>query len=533
MKKKILFLILACLFSFGIVDDVYALSGRLTLTSNVTSASVGSKYNVHVYYYGDTVGTIRINTSFTNASCSIYYQAEGFTRNCTTSGCKLKFEDYANGYKDGTRLATFACTSNASPAKFSAAVIDNDAWDLNGENSVTVSAASKSIPITGTTTTTKKTTTTTKKSTTKSTTTTKKKTTTKAGGTTAKTTTRSTTTKKTTQTTRKTQNTTSTQSHVILTTPRVTTTTTTEVITTSIDNIPDDMKLSDLKIVGYEIDFNKNNTGYKIEVAKDVTEIFVIATPIDNTNTVENTGVVNIEGLSSITVRVYNEDVDYEVLYSIKIVREKSSSLQAFYDNVFKPGVAIVIILFTLFVLGLYFYNIKIRKEEEELEDEEVISHNGELIVPDPDKVDASIKRLELFKSPNTPISTDVPITTIQAKAVSLNRKKKEILENSLTEMGIEEIPDDDEPQLTKVVLRVNDEPSEVEEEEMIVTTPEELKVHTSSSKPIATKVIIEKEESTDDKLNAIKRRLKEKELELEKIKNRNKELNKIKEEDD
>ena len=456
MKKNILFLILAFIISFVGVDDVFAASGKLTITSNVTSAATNTKFNVYVTYTGDTLGSINMQTTFTNATCTLYAQADGFTRNCTTSGCKIVFEDYNTGYKSGTRFATFACTGTASPAKFSASVINGDAWNFAGDTNVTVASGNFSLPITNVTTTTKKTTTTTKKPTT-----TTKKTTTKSTTkqVTTKTTTKgktTTTTKKPTTTTKRPQTSTTlstTKGNIVITQPITTThTTTTEVVTTSINHLPDDMKLKELKIVGYEIEFNKNNTGYQIELADDVDEIYIIATPVDRKNSVENTGVVNVEGLSNIKVRVYNELVEEEVIYNIKIIRKKTTRLQDFYSKIFKPTIAVAVILFTLFLLGVYFYNLPKNKLEKitDNDGEEVSYKNGNFVLEEEVKEHKSF-----LQSPNLEISTDVPIKTIQAKNVSLNRKKREVLEKKLSEVGIEEIPDN-EQQLTKVLIQLN-----------------------------------------------------------------------------
>ena len=510
MKRKFLFLIFALLFSFSCIDDVYALSGKFKLSTNLSTSSVATntKFNVYVDYTGDLLGSLNMQVTFSNATCTLYSQAEGYTRKCNDSGCKIKFEDYENGYKSGTRFATFACTATTSPAKFSASIVNGDSWGgttvidgktyPTGEEYVSVSGASLSLTVKNTTTksttnksttTTKKSTTTTKKETTKSTT----KSTTKGSTTTTKiisitNTTRRPTTPRVTS---------STQSNVVITIPTaITTTTTKEVVTTSINYLPDNMKLKELKIVGYDIDFNKNNTGYKIEVADNVTEVYVIATPNDNDNLVENTGVVNIEGLSSFSVRVYNEDIDQEVIYNIKLIRAKTSTLGVLYTKYFKPIVALLVILVTLFFLGVYFTHRRaLDMLEVDDEDDEVISRNGELIVPK--TLDKEQERIDFFKSPNIQISTDVPITTLQAKRVSINRKKKEVLEKKLNEVGIEEIPDN-EMELTKVIISLNDT-KEVEK----------------NIKPEATRVIIDTE-AADDKINSIKARIKEKEDELE-----------------
>ena len=411
--KKIIFALLMSVCLFGITDNVYALSGKLTVTSNVSSAATNTKFNVYVKYTGDTVGTIRINTTFTNATCTLYSQADGYTRNCTTTGCKIKFEDYESGYKSGTTLATFACTGTASPAKFSASVIDGDAWDLEGLEAVSVSSGSKSVTIINATTTTKKATTTTKKTTT----TTKKNTST----------TKTTTTSKVSTPVKESTTTTTTTTKKVTTTDLTTTkkTTTTEPITTNIAHINDDMKLESLKVVGYDIDFKKNLTGYKIYVADNVDEVYVIAKAIDSSKKVVNTGVINIEGLSHFSVMVYNDKTDETVSYTVKVMREKSSLAQVLYDKFYKPSVALAAIILTLIILGISLYKsgtiVKLEK------------------LPTTDKDDLLYDGSKFL--------TENPVSV---------KKDEDDLDDMLEDIGIEELNDSDEEKLTKVLLDMN-----------------------------------------------------------------------------
>lgn len=414
--RKFIFTLLMSLCLFGFTDQVYALSGRLTVTSNVNSAAINTKFNVYVKYTGDTVGTIRINTTFTNATCTLYSQADGYTRNCSSTGCKIKFEDYEKGYKSGTTLATFACTGTSSPAKFTASVIDGDAWDLEGLEAVSVSGGSKNVTITNATT---KATTTTKKTTTKKKTTTSKKTTTK-GSTTTKVTT---TTKATTTTKPTTTTTTTTKSS---TTKK---TATTEPITTNIAHINDDMKLESLKVVGYDIDFKKNLTGYKIYVADSVDEVYVIAESIDKSKKVVNTGVINIEGLSHFSVMVYNEKTDQTVSYTVKVMREKSSLAEVLYDKFYKPSVALAAIILTLIILGISLY-----------------------------KSGTFVKIEKLPKIDNDDVTYDGTkfLSKSEVKISDVKDDDDDDLDTLLGDIGIEELNDSDEEQLTKVLLDMN-----------------------------------------------------------------------------
>lgn len=347
--KKFIFTFVICLISICLTDNVYALSGKLSVTSNVNSVAINTKFQVYVKYTGDTLGSLTMQVNFSNAKCNLSEQAEGYSRKCTDTGCKLKFEDYETGYKSGTTFAKFSCTGTASPAKITAAIVGGDSWGgldadghPTGEEPVSVSGGSKSITITNATTqAVVKTTTTTKKTT--------KKTTTKS-------TTKKTTSKTTVGTTTKKSTTTTIKSTTKPTTSTKKKTTTTEPITTNIAHINDDMKLDKLKVVGYDIDFEKNLTGYKIYVDDKIDEVYVIAEAVDKSKKVVNTGVVNIEGLSHFSVHVYNEKTDQTVSYTVKIMREKSSLAEVLYTKFYKPSVALAAIILTLIILGISLY---------------------------------------------------------------------------------------------------------------------------------------------------------------------------------
>ena len=122
---------------------------------------------------------------------------------------------------------------------------------------------------------------------------------------------------------------------------------------------------------------------------------------------------------------------------------------------------------------------------------EEVSYKNGNFVLEEEVKEHKSF-----LQSPNLEISTDVPIKTIQAKNVSLNRKKREVLEKKLSEVGIEEIPDN-EQQLTKVLIQLNK--TNVDENNNVVSENTETKKIKISkpdgageiSRPVSTKIKI------------------------------------------
>lgn len=95
----------------------------------------------------------------------------------------------------------------------------------------------------------------------------------------------------------------------------------------------DDPLLSDLKVSGYDLDFDKETYSYRIKVDKDVDQITVTAKPEDSSYEVTVNGDEAIEddkykvdvdvkqGKSTITIRVKDEKHDLKTTYELEIIR--------------------------------------------------------------------------------------------------------------------------------------------------------------------------------------------------------------------
>lgn len=98
----------------------------------------------------------------------------------------------------------------------------------------------------------------------------------------------------------------------------------------------DDPLLSELKISGYDIDFDKEKYSYKIKVDKNVDQITVRAKPEDSANIVTVNGdeakeddkyKVDVDvkqGENTITIRVKDENHDLKTVYELEVTRGSS-----------------------------------------------------------------------------------------------------------------------------------------------------------------------------------------------------------------
>lgn len=372
---------------------LFAGSVRVDATSLVisapSSANVGSNFNVTVKHSGETIGSLQMSIAITNAECSVQSTCNGGVANCNGGSCLMSF-NLANGLKAGNNIVTLSCHSNGGTAKFNASIANKDAWDVEGMKQLSVGSASKSVVINGTTSTTKKTTTKTtisKRSTTGRTTT-KKPTTTK-----------STTTKKTTSKKTSTAKITSSSTTKIIdripdttTTPEEITdnifeeeTTTESTNTTTTVYVPDDLKLKELKIVGYNINFKPNLVSYTIDVDENVDELYIIAEPADKETEIDSIGLVDIKGKDFIQIRVHNENAHHEMNYKINIRRTKKSEEHGFIGNIFSDGYRLIILSMVgvIFVLIVFFtFKALLRKNKGEEEKIEFLDGQSKEIIP-------------------------------------------------------------------------------------------------------------------------------------------------------
>ena len=386
MMKRWFFISIFMLMSLSVKVDAASF-----VISAPSSADVNTNYTVSVKHSGDTIGSLQMQIAITNAECSVQSTCSGGVANCNGGSCLTSF-NLANGLTAGNNIITLSCRSTGGTAKFVASVANKDAWDVEGMKQLTINSASKSVTIKGTTATTKKvitqstiskrpttartTKSTTKSTTTKKTTSTSSKTTKKSSSTSTSTTTRSTMTQNIW--TQPTSDSTTTSSSE---------TTTTEEITTTV-YVPDDLKLRELKIVGYNIHFKPNLSSYTIDIDENVDELYIIASPADEQTEIETVGLVNIAGKDSIQIRVYNENAHHEINYKINIRRNKRASESGVIGNVFSDGFKLIVfamlgVIFFLIIMftikGLIKKN-KMKREQNEMQYEYTNEDTEELI---------------------------------------------------------------------------------------------------------------------------------------------------------
>lgn len=339
-----------------------------------SSANVNTNFTVSISHSGDAIGSLQMQIAITNAECSVQSTCSGGVANCNGGSCLTSF-NLANGLKAGNNIITLSCRSAGGSAKFTASVANKDAWDVEGMKQLTINSASKSVTINGTTATTKKTTTqstiskrpttarttksTTKSTTTKKTTSTSTKTTKKSNSSSTSTTTRFITTHENMPYSTTTSETTSTASEM-----------TTEEPTTAY--VPDDLKLRELKIVGYNINFKPNLSSYTIDVDEKVDELYIIASPADEQTEIETVGLVDIAGKDYIQIRVFNDNAKHEINYKINIRRTKSNTESSVVvGNIFSDSFKLIVfaMLAVIFFLILFFTVKGLMKRSKDYDD--------------------------------------------------------------------------------------------------------------------------------------------------------------------
>ncbi|MCX4365747.1 MAG: cadherin-like beta sandwich domain-containing protein [Bacilli bacterium] len=355
-----------------------------------SSAKVNTNFTVSVKHKGDTIGSLQMEVGITNAECSVASTCSGGVANCKGGSCLMSF-NLPNGLKESNNIITLSCHSSGGVAKFNASVANRDAWDVEGMKQLSISSTSKSVTIEGTVATTKKTTT--------QTTISKRPTTGRTTKSSTKSTTKSSTTKKTPTTkstkstdSKTTKNTTMKMpftSEAISTTTEDTTTTEETTTSTTTVYVPDDLKLRELKIVGYNINFKPNLSSYTINVDEEVNELYIIASPADEQTEIETVGLVDIENKDFIQIRVFNENAHHEINYKINIRRNKKNdepfSSGNFFSNSFK--------LITFSMLGVIFFliifftikgflNKNKHKEKEGISNHEYTNEDTEELIP-------------------------------------------------------------------------------------------------------------------------------------------------------
>lgn len=354
IRKKFLLSILVLFMANMRVD-----AANFVITAP-SSANVNSNFIVSISHSGDTIGSLQMAISITNADCSVQSTCSGGVANCNGGSCLTSF-NLANGLKSGEKIITLECHSTGGKASFVASVSNKDAWDVEGMKQINISSATKSVIINGTTSTTKnetiKTTSSRRLTTGKTTSSTKKTSTSQKKETTN-------TTKKTSLSTDKTTSSTTTKNDI--TTSNTSTMSTTS--KTAPVYIPGDLKLNQLKIVGYNINFKPNFVSYTIDVDENVDELYIIASPADENAQIDTVGLVDITGKDFIQIRVFNENTNHEINYKINIRRSKKSEedeLIISLSTVFKLVTFSMIGIIFIFII---FFTIRNKSKRKKIE---------------------------------------------------------------------------------------------------------------------------------------------------------------------
>lgn len=281
MKRNILYLILINIVFFGFINNVDAALDLRISSSSSTRLVPGANYNVTVSYVDlnnrGTLNGLEFDMTFQNANCSITSGSCNQSNHCTFSNVKK-----------GANLVQLSCVKSNSNESF----IVSNIVGKNSSGNLNLRLASLSI----------------------STITTATSSTSPSTEPVVETTSTSTTTKKTTKKT------------TTSTTTTTTTEATTELITTPLPEFNKDedigeLKLKNLKIIGYDFSFNKDTLEYTIKVKENVKELDVVATPLGRNIAIENTGKINIENTDQIEVNLLRDEE--RLTYLIKIERVK------------------------------------------------------------------------------------------------------------------------------------------------------------------------------------------------------------------
>lgn len=399
--KKISYLIVFNLMFILFSGNASAASINISAPGNVTS---GTSYTVSYVYSGDVLGSIDFDATYVNASCSLASKAGSGSCNSTGSDTHCSLFSEA-GFASGTTLLKLNCTSTVN-ATFK--VNDIDAYDITGRDSVSVSrGSSQSVTVSAPTTTT----TTTQAPTT---TTTRAVVTTKAYVPQPTTTVKQTTAKQTTtakSTTVKVNDATTTVAPTEAVT-EVVTDPTTEVVespkveettTTKKNEISDDVKLSSLKIVGYDIDFKPNQTNYSITVARNIDEVYVIAKPVVDTSKIDNVEIVNIKDKNNFVIKVTNEKGNSTLEYVITVNREEEVKDSISFDDLL---LILIIVVFACIIEYILINFISKKKDYKKLE--KITNVNVETVYSTPVADLVNEDMLEINDNPDEDLNLSV-----------------------------------------------------------------------------------------------------------------------------
>lgn len=309
MKRNIIYIILINIVFFGFVSGVDAALDVRISSDSPTRLAPGEKFIISISYVDlnnrGNLTNLDFDITNQNASCTVISGSCNQNNHCSFTNVKK-----------GSTLVQLSCVKGNSNESF----IVRNVVGKNSGGSINLRLASLSISTITT-----------------STTTSVEMTSEITNPTTKK------TTKKTTTTT-------------------TTTETTTEPTTTP--SLPDfsnekgELKLKNLKVIGYDIHFDKDVLEYTIEVLDDVQELDIVATPLSNDIVVENTGKIKIEDKDVVEINLLRGEE--KLTYFLKIKREKARKINFL--------LYVVVILAILVMSGLIVMQLinrhNLRKEE-------------------------------------------------------------------------------------------------------------------------------------------------------------------------
>lgn len=125
-----------------------------------------------------------------------------------------------------------------------------------------------------------------------------------------------------------------------------------------------EMSVTSFKIVGYDIDFDKNKYDYTIDVSENLKELYIIVDG-DGIETIGD-GVVNIINKDLITVTIKNDSFSYDYKIHINRVTNSISKVETKTNNIF----LYTTIFFGLTTLILLILLIKSKKKKESIVNE-------------------------------------------------------------------------------------------------------------------------------------------------------------------
>ena len=175
-----------------------------------------------------------------------------------------------------------------------------------------------------------------------------------------------TTKKVTTIKTTKQQTTTQAENTTQTTTIPIETTTTTEIVK---EKKP---LIRNLKIVGFDFGFNSNQTSYKIEIPKNLNEIYVISEKDDGVSF--NDGIIDIKDKDKVELTAVDSVNHETITYTISFDRKDYEELKKEKnENLF-----IYVLILVIFIVILIIINFILKKIKRKRELDSINSNNGE-----------------------------------------------------------------------------------------------------------------------------------------------------------